>query len=79
MVDSDVLARTIKVVADLLKVPEVKVTPDAHLVNDLGMVSIQSVELVAALEEEFDIEIDQDEVADIMTAEDAAEWIEGQL
>ncbi|MBN1808522.1 MAG: acyl carrier protein [Planctomycetes bacterium] len=79
MVDSNVLERTRKVVADLLKLPEAKVTDDAHMVQELGMVSIQSVELIAALEEEFDIEIDQDEVADIFTVKEAAEWVEGVL
>ena len=79
MVDKSILERTRKVVADLLKAPVAKVTDKAHMVKELGMVSIQSVELVAALEEEFDVEIDFDEVAEIYTAREAAEWIEKQL
>jgi acyl carrier protein len=57
---SDTADRTRKVVAELLKVPVEKVTDDADFVKDLGMESIQSVELIAALEEEFDCEIDED-------------------
>jgi len=57
---SDVAERCRKVIAELLKVPVGKVTPEAHFVRDLGMESVQSIELIAALEEEFDIEIDAD-------------------
>jgi acyl carrier protein len=57
---SDVAERCRKVIAELLKVPAGKVTPEAHFVRDLGMESVQSIELIAALEEEFDIEIDAD-------------------
>jgi acyl carrier protein len=57
---SEVADRTRKVIAQLLKVPVQKVTDNAHFVRDLGMESIQSVELIAALEEEFDCEIDED-------------------
>ncbi len=57
---SETADRTRKVIADLLKVPPEKVTDEAHFVRDLGMESIQSVELIAALEEEFDLEIDED-------------------
>ena len=57
---SETSDRTRKVIADLLKVPVEKVTDEANFVRDLGMESIQSVELIAALEEEFDVEIDED-------------------
>ncbi len=57
---SAVADRTRKVIAQLLKVPVEKVTDNAHFVRNLGMESIQSVELIAALEEEFEVEIDED-------------------
>jgi len=79
MPDKKILERTRKVIADLLKIPVAKVTEKAHMVKELGMVSVQSVELIAALEEEFDIEIDLDEVAEIYTAKEAADWIEGHF
>lgn len=59
--------RVRKVVVNLLKVPAEKVTRESHFVRDLGMESIQSVELIAALEEEFGLEIDEDEVAENVT------------
>ena len=79
MASPETLERTKKVIADLLKIPVVKVTEKAHMVRELGMVSIQSVELIAALEEEFDVDIDPDEVAEIFTATEAADWIENHL
>ena len=57
---SDVAERCRKVIAELLRVPVERVTLQAHFVRDLGMESVQSIELIAALEEEFDIEIDAD-------------------
>ena len=56
---SQVADRTRKVIAKLLKVSPEKVTDKSHFVRDLGMESIQAVELLAALEEEFDVEVDE--------------------
>lgn len=75
MVDQAFQEKVKKVIAELLEVPEAKVTPTAHFVRDLGMQSVQSVELVAAFEEEFDIDVEQNEVIDIFTLEKAAEWL----
>src|SRR5512135_2091360 len=57
---SEVADRCRKVIAGLLKVPVERVTPQAHFVRDLGMESVQAIELIAALEEEFDISIDEE-------------------
>jgi acyl carrier protein len=66
---NDVAERTRKVIATVLKVPLERVVPQAQFVKDLGMASIASIELIAALEEEFDVEIDSDNVGDITTVE----------
>ena len=76
---SDVAERVKKVTAALLKVDPEKVTEDARFVKDLGASSIQSIELVAAFEEEFDIELDQDEALEVKTVGDAIRFIESQL
>lgn len=73
---SDVAERVKKVTARLLKVDPAKVTPKSHFVRDLGAESIQSIELVAAFEEEFDIEMDQDEALAVQTVGDAVAYIE---
>lgn len=65
----DTAERVRKVIANILKVPVERVVPKAHFVRDLGMESTRSMELIAALEEEFNVEIDTDSVADILTVE----------
>lgn len=67
--------RVRKVIATVLKVPLDRVVPKAHFIRDLGMESIQSVELIAALEEEFNVEIDADKVGDVLTVEKSIEYM----
>ena len=73
---SDVAERVKRVTAQLLKVDESDVKPESHFVRNLGAESIQSIELVAAFEEEFDIEMDQDEALAVQTVGDAVAFIE---
>jgi len=67
--------RVKKVVAEVCKVGLADVKDQSDFVKDLGMESIQSIELVASFEEEFDIEIDEDDVTDITTVDRASEYI----
>jgi len=68
--------RVRKVIAAVLKAPLERVVPKAHLVRDLGMASIQSIELIAALEEEFNTDIDADKVGDILTVEKSIAYMQ---
>jgi acyl carrier protein len=61
--NQEIFDRVKKIVIEQLEVDEDKVTPEANFANDLGADSLDTVELVMALEEEFDIEI-PDEVAE---------------
>jgi acyl carrier protein len=56
-----------------------RITPEARFVEDLGAESIQSVELVAAFEEEFDIEMDDEEALAVKTVGKAVDFIEKML
>jgi acyl carrier protein len=76
---SDVEKRVKEVVARTLKVDAGRIADDARFVEDLGAESIQSVELVAAFEEEFDIEMDEEEALDVKTVDKAIEFIEKML
>ena len=72
----DVKAKIKKIVADHLGIDEEKVTEEASFIDDLGADSLDTVELVMAFEEEFNIEI-PDEIAEkITTIKDAIEHIE---
>lgn len=73
---SDVAERVKKVVAETLKVDEGRVNSDSRFVEDLGSESIQSVELMAAFEEEFDIEMDEQEALGVKTVGGAVDFIQ---
>lgn len=63
----DIQTRSIDVFVRTLKVDAARVTEDARIIEDLGAESMQSVELIAAFEEEFDIDIDEQEAANNKT------------
>ena len=70
-----VVERVKKVVAGQLKVDESEINDSSHFVKDLGAESIQSIELVAAFEEEFDIEMEEDAALQVETVGKAVEFI----
>jgi len=67
--------RVHRVVRQVLKVDPSDIKPESRFSADLGAESIQSVELVATFEEEFDIEMDEDEALSVQTVGDAIEFI----
>ena len=67
--------RVKKVVVRELKGDESEINEDSDFVKNLGAESIQSVELVAAFEEEFDIEMDEDAALQVQTVGKAIEFI----
>lgn len=72
----DVKTRLIKIVSETLEVPVENIAPEHYFVDDLDAESIQSVELMAAFEEEFDIEMDEDEAMEVKTVGAAIEFVE---
>ena len=73
---SDVAERVKKVVVEHLGVDEDKVTESASFIDDLGADSLDTVELVMELEEEFEINIPDDAAEKIQTVGQAVEFIE---
>lgn len=67
------------IIVEQLGVDEGEILPRTSFVNDLGADSLDVVELVMAMEEEFDIEIPDEDAESIMTVSDAIEYIEGKL
>ncbi len=76
---SDVGNRVKEVVAKTLKVDMGRITDDARFVEDLGAESIQSIELIASFEEEFDIEMDEEAALAVKTVGDAVEFIQSVI
>jgi acyl carrier protein len=64
------------IISEQLGVEEAEVTPTASFVDDLGADSLDTVELVMALEENFDIEIPDDAAEKIRTVQDAIDYID---
>jgi len=73
---ASVQERVVGIVAEQLGVDKEKVTPETSFVNDLGADSLDTVELVMELEEEFEIDIPDDAAEKIQTVGEAVEFIE---
>lgn len=72
---SNIEERVKKIVAEQLGAKEEDVTSDASFVDDLGADSLDTVELVMALEEEFECEIPDEEAEKITTVQQAVDYI----
>ena len=70
--------RVKKVVVEQLDVSEDEVTPQASFVEDLGADSLDVVELIMGLEEEFDVEIPDEDAEKIATVQDAVSYIDAK-
>ena len=75
----DVKARVYKVIAQVLKIEESQIDEANSFTADLGAESVQSVELMAGFEEEFDIEMDEDEALEVQTVSGAIDFIAIQI
>jgi len=69
------LDRLIEIVAEQLQIDAEQVVPEASFMDDLGADSLDTVELIMALEEELGIEIPDDEAESIRTVQDALNYI----
>jgi acyl carrier protein len=76
---ASVAERVIDIVAEQLGVDKEKITATTSFVNDLGADSLDQVELVMELEEEFDINIPDDAAEKIQTVGQAVEYIEAGM
>ncbi|MCG6943221.1 MAG: acyl carrier protein [Thiohalocapsa sp.] len=76
---SSVQERVTKIVVEQLGVKEEEVTPESSFVDDLGADSLDTVELVMALEEEFDTEIPDEDAENITTVKQAIDYINEHL
>ena len=76
---ASVQERVIDIVAEQLGVDKEKVTPETSFVNDLGADSLDTVELVMELEDEFDLTIPDDQAEKLKTVGEAIEYIKSQL
>ena len=76
---SDVLERLQNIVSNQLGIEKEKVTPEADFTKELGADSLDVVELVMSFEEEFDIEIADNEAGEMSTVQDALDYINANI
>ena len=76
---SDIEARVKKIVAEQLGVNEAEIKTESSFVDDLGADSLDTVELVMALEDEFETEIPDEEAEKITTVQQAIDYINKNL
>ena len=71
----DVQKRVIKITSQVLKIDPSEIKPESNFVFDLGAESIDSIELMAGFETEFDIDMDEEAALEIQTVEKAVDYI----
>ncbi len=76
---STTLDRVKKVVVDRLKREEAEVTEEASFIDDLGADSLDGVDLVIGFEDEFEIQIPDEDAEQIRTVKQAVDYIEGKV
>ena len=72
---ADTLSKVTDIVVEELAVDAAEVTPEASFIEDLGADSLDVVELVMAFEEEFDLEIPDEDAENISTVQEAVDYI----
>lgn len=75
----DYLAKVKEITAEKLGVDETKVTETASFIDDLGADSLDTVELIMKMEEEFDLDIPDEEAENLKTVNDVVKYIEDKL
>ncbi|WAM30883.1 acyl carrier protein [Caldicellulosiruptor naganoensis] len=74
--NSEIFEKVRKIIADKLDIEVDKITPESSFLDDLGADSLDIVELIMELEEEFNIEIPDEDAEKIRTVADAVKYIE---
>ena len=77
--DKEIYERIVKVISEVLGIDKEKIKPESRFVEDLGAESVQSLELVAAFENEFDIEMEEEAALEVKTVGKAVEFIKQYL
>ncbi|MEA5552486.1 acyl carrier protein [Anabaena cylindrica UHCC 0172] len=79
MSQADIFERVKSIVIEQLEIEAEKVVPNATFTDDLGADSLDIVELVMALEEEFDLEIPDEDAEKILTVADVVDYIKNHV
>ncbi len=75
----DIQQKVVDLIVDQLGVDADSVTPQAHFIDDLGADSLDTVELVMAFEEEFDMEVPDEDAEKLETVSDVTDYLKQRL
>ncbi len=75
----DIQQKVVDLIVDQLGVDADSVTPEAHFIDDLGADSLDTVELVMAFEEEFDMEVPDEDAEKLETVSDVTDYLNQRL
>jgi len=79
MTKDEILKKVQEITSEQLGVDESQITPEAKFIDDLGADSLDTVELIMALEEEFNLEISDEEAEKLTTVRKVVDYIEDHL
>jgi len=79
MIKDKIIKKVKEITSEQLGVDESQITSEAKFVDDLGADSLDTVELVMALEEEFDIEISDEEAEKLITVQKVIDYLENHI
>lgn len=79
MSSEEIFDKVKEIIVEQLGVAETAITPDASFIDDLGADSLDIVELIMALEEEFDLEIPDADAEKVVTVSDVVEYIKDNV
>lgn len=77
--ESKVAEKIKEIIVDHLGIDEAEVTPNAHFIDDLGGDSLDVVELIMAVEEEYGIDIPDETIDKLGTVREIVEYVEGKV
>lgn len=67
--------KLVEIICDYVEVDASEITPESRFMEDLGFTSFDFMSMLGQLEDEFDVEINQQEVADIRTVQEAVDYL----
>lgn len=79
MTRDEIIKKVKEITSEQLGVDESQITPEAKFIDDLGADSLDTVELVMALEEEFNIEISDEEAEKLITVQKVVDYLEDHV
>ena len=74
--DIDMFEKLVKIICEYVEVEPENIHPESRFMEDLGFTSFDFMSMLGELEDEFQIEIDQQEVANIRTVQEAVDYLE---